>query len=302
VDVGIEVIIVGGGPAGLSAALVLGGACREVLLIDDGRPRNAASRAIHGFLTREGIMPAELRRLGREQLARFPNVRIADDHVIDVSLRPGGGFEVRTAGGGISACRKVIIATGVIDNVPDVPGFAEYYGRGLFHCPFCDGWDVRAQPLAAYGSGARGAGLALELLNWSVDVVLCTDGPADLPPDQATTLARNDVLVIQERVVAFRGDGERLREIAFEARPPLPRAAAFFSLGQHPTSPLAQSLGCQINQKGTVDTARHESTNVPGVYVVGDASRNLQWVALAAAEGAEAAFAVTQALIAENLR
>jgi thioredoxin reductase len=286
----------------LSAALVLGGACREVLLIDDGRPRNAASRAIHGFLTREGITPAELRRLGRAQLARFPNVRIEDDHVTCVVQRPGGGFDVQRASGAVSACRKVIIATGVVDNVPGVAGFADFYGRGIFHCPFCDGWDVRSQGLAAYGNGARGAGLALELRGWSSDVIVCTDGPSEIPPADAARLDRNGIAVIEDPVVAFRGDDERVREIVFGTRPPLARAAVFFSLGQHQSSPLARSLGCQFNHKGTVDTARHESTNVPGVFVVGDASRNLQWVALAAAEGAEAAFAIVQALIAESQR
>jgi thioredoxin reductase len=281
---------------------VLGGACRDVLLIDDGRPRNAASRAIHGFLTRDGITPAELRRLGRDQLARFPNVRLEVDHVTGVACRGGGGFDVQTASGTVRACRKLVIATGVVDNVPDVDGFADYYGRGIFHCPFCDGWEVRSRGLAAYGNGARGAGLALELKGWSADVIVCTDGPSDISAEDRARLDRNGIAVIEDAVIAFRGDDERLREIVFATRPPLARAAVFFSLGQHQASPLAGSLGCQFNRKGTVDTSRHESTNVPGVFVAGDASRNLQWVALAAAEGAEAAFAVVQALIAESQR
>ena len=297
----VEVIVIGGGAAGLSAALVLGRACRDVLLIDDDRPRNAASRAIHGFLTRDGITPAEFRRLGREQLACFPNIRMQDGHVTGVVPRAGGGFDVTMANATV-CCRKVVIATGVVDNVPDVEGFAKHYGRGIFHCPFCDGWEVRARALAAYGNGAKGAGLALELLGWSTDVVVCTDGPSEISDTDRARLDRNGIEVIEDRVVAFQGDDECLREIVFARRPPLPRAAVFFSLGQQQASPLAGSLGCQFDQKGTVDTARHESTNVPGVFVVGDASRNLQWVALAAAEGAEAAFAIVKALIAESQR
>ena len=300
-SVDLDVIVVGGGPAGLSAALVLGRACREVLLIDDDRPRNAASRAIHGFLTRDGLTPADFRRLGRDQLAGFPNIRMEDGHVTDIARRAAGGFDVETAKGTV-LCRKLVIATGVVDTVPDVEGFAEFYGRGIFHCPFCDGWEFRAQGLAAYGNGAKAAGLALELQGWSSDVIVCTDGPSEISDTDHGKLERNGIPVIEDRVTAFRGDHERVREIVFAERPPLPRAAVFFSLGQHQASPLARSLGCQFNEKGTVDTARHESTNVPGVFVVGDASRNLQWVALAAAEGAEAAFAIVQALIAESQR
>lgn len=298
----IDVIVVGGGPAGLSAALVLGRACREVRLFDDGRPRNASSRAVHGFLTRDGLAPADLRRLGREQLACFPNVHVHDERIVDASCQASGGFIVRTAAGRAYASRRLVIATGVIDHVPDVAGFAELYGRGVYHCPFCDGWEVRGRGLAAYGRGARGAGLALELQNWSRDVVLLTDGEGDLTDEERAALERNRIPVIEDRVHAFEGGPDGLRAIAFASHPPMERAAVFFSLGQEQRSPFAEMLGCRMNLKGTVDTARHESTNVPGVYVVGDASRNVQWVALAAAEGAEAAFAIVQSLIAERQR
>jgi thioredoxin reductase len=273
-----------------------------VLVVDHGRPRNAVSQAVHGFLTRDGLTPAELRRLGRQQLAAFPNVRLVDGHVIDAACRPDDRIDVRTADGTAYACRRLVIATGVVDILPEVDGVDAYYGRGLFHCPFCDGWEVRDQGLAAYGSGARGPGLALELLNWSDDVVLCTDGADRLSADDRGRLERHGITVIEDRVRAFTGDDVGLRAVTFHTRPPLPRAAVFFSLGQRQASPLAERLGCRMNLKGTVDTARHESTNVPGVYVVGDASRNLQWVALAAAEGAEAAFAIVQALLDARLR
>jgi thioredoxin reductase len=298
----VDVVIVGGGPAGLSAALVLARACRTVRLIDAGHPRNSVTGAVHGFLTRDGIAPAELRRLGRADLAPFPNVAIDDDTVVRAGRHPDGGFRVETAAGATWRSRKLVLATGVVDNLPAVPGFDEFYGTGIFHCPFCDGWPVRDQRLAVYGRGARGAGLALELLGWSKDVVVCSDGPCGLGADDRETLTRNGITVIEHPVEAFRGDDGRLQAVAFHGREPLACAAVFFSLGQHQASPVVQALGCRIGDKGTVDTARHESTNVPGVFVVGDASRNLQWVALAAAEGAEAAFAIATALIAEERR
>lgn len=298
----VDVVIVGGGPAGLSAALVLGRACRTVRLIDAGHPRNSVTPAVNGFLSRDGIAPRELRRIGRADLARFPDVHVDDDLVVQAVPHPAGGFQVETAAGATWRCRKLILATGVVDNVPDVPGFREHYGHSIFHCPFCDGWEVRGQRLAVYGGGARGAGFALELLGWSKDIVVCTDGPGGMDDEARETLARNDIAVVEHPVEAFQGDGGHLKAIAFTGREPLARDAVFFTLGQHQASPLVQALGCRLSDKGTVDTARHESTNVPGVFVIGDASRNLQWVALAAAEGAEAAFAITTALIAEARR
>lgn len=298
----VEVIVIGAGPAGLSAALVLGRACREVLVIDDGRPRNAAAQAVHGFLTRDGLTPHDLRRLGREQLAAFPNVRLLDGRVSSVSRDVSASFVVQTDDGARHISRRLVLATGVVDTLPAVDGVQTFYGRGLFHCPFCDGWDVRDRRLVAYGVDARGPGLALELTNWSADVVLCTDGPGHLSGDDRGRLLRNGIAIVEDPVRAFTGDDRGLREVTFESRAPLPCGAVFFTLGQHQASPLAEALGCRMNAKGTVDTARHESTNVPGLFVVGDASRNLQWVALAAAEGAEAAFAIVQDIIAERLR
>lgn len=295
-------MIVGGGPAGLSAALVLGRACRTVRLIDAGRPRNAASTAVHGFLSRDGVTPAELRRLGRADLARFADVHLDDGTVVHAACDANGGFRVETADGVVHRCRKLVLATGVVDILPDVPGFDGLYGRSIFHCPFCDGWPVRGQRLAAYGRGAAGAGLALELLGWSSDIVLCSDGSCELDDADRATLARNGIDVVEDRIESFHGEDGRLRHVVLAGRPPLARDAVFFTLGQRQASPLARALGCRLTDKGIVDTARHESTNVPGVYVVGDASRNLQWVALAAAEGAEAGFAIALALMAAARR
>lgn len=295
-------VIVGGGPAGLSAALVLARACRTVRVIDAGHPRNSVTGAVHGFLTRDGVHPKELRRLGRADLAQFPHVAIDDDTVVRASKHPDGGFLVETAGGAAWRSRRLVLATGVVDNLPEVPGFDEFYGTGIFHCPFCDGYPFRDQRLVVYGRAGRGAGLALELLGWSKDIVVCSDGPCGLGHDDRETLTRNGISVIEHPVEAFHGEGDQLRAIAFTGREPLACAAVFFTLGQHQASPLVKALGCRIGDKGTVDTARHESTNVPGVFVVGDASRNLQWVALAAAEGAEAAFAIATSLIAEDRR
>ena len=296
-----DVIIVGAGPAGLSAALVLARACRTVIMFDHGQPRNAATRHMHGFLSREGIDPAEFRRIIREDLKQYDAVKL--EHAEVTACRCiEGGFEVTLTDGRTFQSRKLLVATGVVDNVPDVPGLRELYGQSVFHCPFCDGFELRGQPIAIYGRGRRGHGLSMEMLGWTHDLVLCTDGPSELDDEHRIELGRNGILVREERIVRLEGTDGRLERVVFAGGDPLPRRALFFTTGQHEASPLARAMGCEFNEKGTVKTGRHETTNVSGVFVAGDASRDVQWVIVAAAEGAEAAFAITQDLIKEGWR
>jgi thioredoxin reductase len=294
-----DVIIVGAGPAGLSAALILGRARRRVLVCDTGRPRNAASRAMHGYLTRDGMPPSEFLQTAREQMRQYETVEMRDIAVVHAECRDGT-FHVTLQDGVRLAARKLLIATGVSDNVPSIPGFRELYGIGVFHCPYCDGWEVRDQPLAVYGRGARGLGLSLELTGWSRDIVLCTDGPSELAADDIARLTRNGVVVRDDRVARLEGTAA-LERIVFATGEPLPRRAVFFTTGQTQQSDLARTLGCEINEKGTVRTGKYEATHLSGLYVAGDASRAVQWVIVAAAEGAEAAFAINTDLLKEDL-
>ncbi|MGH9409917.1 MAG: NAD(P)/FAD-dependent oxidoreductase [Vicinamibacterales bacterium] len=296
-----DVVIVGAGPAGLSAALILGRARRTVLVCDTGRPRNARARALHGFLTRDGTPPLELIRIAREQLGHYPSVELRHIEVTQASCRADSQFDVTLAGGVTVRARKLLIASGVVDNVPDIPGLSELYGSSVFHCPYCDGWEVRDQPIAIYGRGARGLGLSFEMLGWSRDLVLCTDGPAEIGADDLARLAANGVAVREDRVARLEGREGLLDRVVFASGEALPRRALFFTTGQRQQSPLALALGCQISDKGTVQTGKYETTHLPGLYVAGDASRDVQWVVVAAAEGAEAAFAINTDLLREDL-
>jgi thioredoxin reductase len=297
-----DVIIVGAGPAGLSAALMLGRCRRTVLICDNGRPRNAASHALHGYLTRDGIDPREFRAIGREELRPYETVELRDVAATDAQCQPNGQFRVTLADGAVARSRKLLVATGVCDNLPHIPGVQEMYGRSVFHCPYCDGWEIRDQPIAIYGKGQRGAGLALELTAWSRDLVLCTDGPGELDHDDRARLARNGIALREERVVSLEGPDGILNRVLFATGDPLPRRAMFFTTGQFQRSELAIRLGCEFNDKGTVRTGKYESTHLAGLYVAGDASRAVQWVIVAAAEGAEAAFAINTDLIKEDLK
>ena len=211
-------------------------------------------------------------------------------------------FLVTLASGEQLRSRKLLIATGVVDNLPEIPGFRELYGRSVFHCPYCDGWELRDQPLAIYGRGARGVGLALELTVWSRDLVLCTDGPSEIDPEDLGRLTRNGIGVREERVDRLDGADGRLSRIVFDTAEPLARRALFFTTGQYQRSDLLERLGCKFNDKGTVRTGKYETTHLPGLFVAGDASRAVQWVIVAAAEGAEAAFAINTDLLKEDLK
>ncbi|MEO8189177.1 MAG: NAD(P)/FAD-dependent oxidoreductase [Acidobacteriota bacterium] len=294
-----DAIIVGGGPAGLSAALILGRCRRRVLVCDLGKPRNFASHALHGFLTRDGIEPAELLRIGREQLEQY-GVEMILREVTDAAVTPDG-FRVTLGDGRVVSARKLLLASGVVDRLPDFEGAAAMYGRSLFHCPYCDGWESKDLPLAAYGAGRDAYGLALALKTWSADVALCTGGDAALLPRDRARLARLGIQIREERIVRLEGHDGRLRRIVFASGEPLERGAMFFKTRQHQRSQLAERLGCEFNDRGTVRTDRLEGSNVPGLYVAGDASEDVQLVVVAAAEGAKAGFAINKTLQKEDL-
>ncbi|HEX5386478.1 MAG TPA: NAD(P)/FAD-dependent oxidoreductase [Gemmatimonadales bacterium] len=290
-----DCIVVGGGPAGLSAALVLGRCRRRVLLCDAGRPRNRRARAIHGYLTRDGMPPADFLNSARAELARYPDVEPRTVEVRDAH-RIEGGFEVELADSERCRGRTLLIATGVVDEIPALEGIDALYGNSVHHCPYCDGWEHRDQPIAAYGADPATAGLALALTQWSADVVWCSDGPARLDGDARGALASAGVGLREERVVRLEGHDGQLEVICFDRGRPLPRRALFFDAGQHQASVLALKLGAPLDDKGAVATKKGERTGTRGLYVAGDASKDAQLVVVAAAEGAQAAVAINTEL------
>ncbi len=296
-----DVIIVGAGPAGLSAAQILGRCRRDVLVCDAERPRNAASHAVHGYLTRDGLAPAEFLRIAREELRRYETVELRRDEVIDAEL-VADGFEVKLASGETLRCRKLLLATGVRDELPNIDGVSRFYGTSVFHCPYCDGWEHRDRPLAVYGRGENGAGLALELLLWSRNLVLCTDGPAELKNDERQRLTQHNIQLNESKIARLEGNEGRLERVVFEDGEAVTVSAMFFSTGQNQASNLPQKLGCHLTEQGCVRTYDYERTDVPGLYVAGDASRFVQFVIVAASEGAQAAVAINKELMKEELK
>ncbi|HKV84967.1 MAG TPA: NAD(P)/FAD-dependent oxidoreductase [Ktedonobacterales bacterium] len=295
-----DVIIVGAGPAGLSAALILGRCRRRVLVLDSGQPRNAAAHELHGYLTRDCVPPGEMLRLGREQLRQYETVELRDAEAHTAS-RGDDFFDVTLANGERCSARILLLATGMVDDVPEVAGAREFYGHGVHHCPYCDGWEHRDQPIVIYGRGHDAAGLALELTVWSRDLTLCADGAAELSAKDRERLARHGVAVREERVDRLEGRDGWLARVVFSGGEAIPAGALFFAENPRQRCDLPEALGCEFTASGAVRTGEHEVTNVPGLYVAGDASRRVQLAIIAAAEGAGAAFAINTALLERDL-
>jgi thioredoxin reductase len=299
-DVPLDCVIVGGGPAGLSAALMLGRCRRNVVLCDSGQPRNASSQAMHGFLSRDGIPPLELLRIGREQLHTYETVQVRQIEVIDVSMADKL-FSVTLADGSTLQSRTVLLATGVTDELPKVDGITAFYGRSVFHCPYCDGWEVRDQPIAVYGNGKSGASLVQTLSIWTKDLCICTDGEPEFSRHETRRLKRLNVSIFSQRIKRLVGEGGKLQRIEFADGSIHPCTAMFVHTHQQQGSCLPAKLGCEDKQRRTVPTGKYEITSVPGLYVAGDASRDVQWAIVAASEGAQAAFDINKSLLKEHL-
>lgn len=292
-----DCVIIGGGPAGLTAAIFLGRFRREVLLVDSGAPpRNAASRGIHGFLGYQEIAPGELRARG---LGEAASVGVIFLEAEARAITPCGDyFEVETSAG-TARGRRVLLAFGIRDELPDLPRFGEFFGRSIFHCPDCDGYETRDKQIGVIGQGKRVAGLALELLQWSDQVTIFTDGEsAEHDPEQISKLQAQGIRVIEHPIEELVGDDGVLERVRLRSGEEVPCEAIFFTLGTHRSCPLAEKAGCAVDEE-RIDIRVDEvgQTSVEGIYAAGDLIAGSQLVIKAAADGAIAAIAINKSLL-----
>ena len=298
-----DCIIIGGGPAGLSAALTLGRARRRVLVLDAGTPRNHRSASMHGYLTRDGIPPADFLHAARAELTPYTSATIRDAEAADAEVT-SDGFRVQLGeadGSDWLDTRTLLLATGVVDDVPVIDGIERFYGRTVHHCPYCDGWEHRDRPIGVYGCSEAAARYALAMTVWSPDIMLFTDGFPAFPPDLVGDLAARGISIYPQKIVRLEGTGDQLARVVLDDGTIVPRAALFFCTGQRQRSGLAAKLGCHFTEAGAVATGDSEATDVPGLFVAGDASRDAQLVIVAAAEGALAALAINTLLTRQDL-
>jgi thioredoxin reductase len=296
-----DAVIVGGGPAGLSAALVLGRARRRVLVLDTEKPASAMVDAVGGLLAQSAASPWDLRRAAREQLQEFPTVAVRSDAVLDAE-RSGGGFRVSLESGAPVSAPSLVLAHGLRYDPPELPGIHGLWGRSAFHCPFCDGWEVRDLPLAVHGNGPAAAGSAIMLSGWSRDVLLVTDGPANLNGQRAE-LDRLGIRVREDRVRRLVGRGGELERIEFDEGAPESRAALFVRTRREQPNGLSEALGCDLEDGGTIETDVDGRTGFPNLFAAGDAATDhSRSVANAIGTGSRVAYALTLDLIAAAAR
>jgi thioredoxin reductase len=291
-----DVVVVGGGPAGLSAALTLGRGRKRVLLCDAGPRRNAAAVHIHGFVTRDGTPPADFRQIGRQQLASYPGVEARDVSVEGIGgVR--GAFEVRLTTGIVEA-RRLLLCTGMVDELPDIDGFRELWGSAIFQCPYCHGWEVQDRRFGFLALGVEWLDFALLLRGWTGEVVVLTDGRYAVPPEMRERLAGAGVRIEERGIARLAAREGRLEQVEFTTGSPVPLEVLFARPPQRQVA-VVQSLGLALDSGGYVQVDDHRQTSIPGIYAAGDLTTSAQSAILAAAAGMQTAAMINHELTAE---
>ncbi|HEY2721209.1 MAG TPA: NAD(P)/FAD-dependent oxidoreductase [Chitinophagaceae bacterium] len=296
-----DVIIVGGGPAGLNAAIVLGRCRRKVLLFDTGKQRNRYSDGMRNYLTRDNIPPADFLKIAYLEIKKY-GVRSKSAEIVHAEKLQNSLFVVKDKKEINYYSRKLLIATGLRDNIPPLKDVESFYGKSVFHCPYCDGWEVKDKNIGIYAKNKNGFELALSLQTWSQKVFLFTDGKNYLKPLERDVLQRKNIIVIAEKIEGLEGDNGRLKKVRLSSGKKQSCEAIFFANGYEQQCNIAQSLGCEINSKGVVITNRLQQANIKGLYVAGDVSRDMHFVVVAAAEGAKAGVSINKELQKEEFK
>jgi thioredoxin reductase len=292
-----DAIIIGGGPAGLTCAIFLGRYRRRVLVIDSGHPRNYATTGIHGFLGQHSIKPAELLERGRAE-AVDSGVELTEGRVTKIE-RDGDVFNVTTESGNGLRARRIVLAYGVRDTLPDIPEIESYYGVTVHHCPDCDGYESRDQRIGVIGWGKSVAGLALKLLQWSNDVVVFTHGHGhEWNEELHSKLLAEQIDIKDEKVIALVGKNGHVEAGVLSTGERVPVQRLFFTIAVERSTTLAEDLGCEVDpDTPNVIVDEHRRTSVEGVWAIGDLAPGAQLVITSAADGAIAAIDINKSLL-----
>ena len=295
-----DVAIVGGGPAGLTAALWLARYLHSVVLIDSGDPRNWETRGINGFLGAQGIRSPELRARGRADAEKF-GAELVDDEVCKVQNTNGERFVLKLNGGRTIESRRLMLAIGIRDVWPDIPGLSDCYGETAHVCPDCDGYETRNCKTVVIGSGRKAVGMALSLTTWTEEIVICTNGErANMEAKHLDKLKTLNIPVLTEPVNKISSKDGVLRCISLDGGMQLDCDRLYFAIGQYPADDLGAQLKCKRDELGLIEVDDHYHTSVMNVFAAGDIVGGPQLAIAAAADGAIASLAIHASLVPES--
>lgn len=294
-----DVIIVGGSYSGLAAGMALGRALRRVLIIDSGKPCNAQTPRSHNFLTQDGHPPAEIAALGKRQVENYNTVSFLEGVVMKADVTEKG-FDVQAATGEKFISKKLIFATGIRDMLPKIDGLVKCWGISVLHCPFCHGYEVRNKMTGIIGNGNLGFELAGLISNWTKDLSIFTNGPAEFTGEQIAQLAAHRINIIETPIAKLEHTNGNITSILLEDKNRLPLTAAYIRSTFRQACPVPEFLGCALTEDGYIRVDTAQLTSVPGVFACGDSTSRVRTVANAIATGATAGIMATRQLIADE--
>ncbi|MEC1415089.1 NAD(P)/FAD-dependent oxidoreductase [Bacillus safensis] len=296
----LDCAIIGGGPAGLSAALVVGRGRKQVIVFDDELPRNRVTQESHGFITNDGMTPFEIRRAGEADLQKYPNIKIKRSRIVDIQKKEER-FTLLTHEGDTFKAKKIILATGLQDILPEIEGIHDVYGKTLFSCPFCDGWELKDKALALIAENQRALHMAKLLSNWTKDLIVFTNGHV-LAEEDKVLLTAHSIQVIDVPIVSIDQDNGQLRSLQLANGETVKREGGFVASEFKQSAPFAEKLGCQMTKNTGIETDILGRTTVSGVFACGDNLGDPAQLVLAAAAGSQAGMGVIHELVQEEFQ
>lgn len=299
----LDCIIIGGGPAGLNAALVLGRARRDTVLFDNDQARNKVTHESHGFITRDGVTPKEFRDAAHNDIRKYPSVKIEKKTIVEVMKENNGFFTVRTEDGQTFTSKKLMFATGLKERLPDIKGIRDFYGKSLFSCPYCDGWEQRDQPLVLISENAHAVHMAKMIYQWSKDLIICTNGQKVISEEDRKLFEHKGIIVKEEKISRLSGTDGKLEKIIFEDEHEIIRTGGFVTTELYQGNQFGSSLGCELNENSGIIVDVLGKTNIAGVFAAGDTSfSGPSQLIIAASEGVRAAAGVNSELTMEEFK
>ncbi|GLF84634.1 NAD(P)/FAD-dependent oxidoreductase [Bacillus safensis] len=296
----LDCAIIGGGPAGLSAALVVGRGRKQVIVFDNELPRNRVTQESHGFITNDGMTPFEIRQAGEADLQKYPHIQIKRSQIVDIQKKEES-FTLLTHEGDAFEAKKIILATGLQDILPEIEGIHDVYGKTLFSCPFCDGWELKEKALALIAENQRALHMAKLLSNWTKDLIVFTNGHM-LAEEDKTLLTAHSIQVIDVPIVSIDHDNGQLRSLQLANGEIVNREGGFVASEFKQSAPFAEKLGCQMTKNAGIETDILGRTTVSGVFACGDNLGGPAQLVLAAAAGSQAGMGVIHELVQEEFQ